>query len=91
MTCQHGLIGVEPDLRLRVLRRTREERHLAAAVIADEMLDHRLHAGAVVEHQAGHAGQLDADAAQSRRPEPLDEPRHAARARNRSTAATRRR
>ena len=76
---QHGLIGVEPDLRLRVLGRAREERQLATAVVADEMLDHRLHAGAIVEHQAGHARQLDADAAQRRRPEPLDEPRHAAR------------
>ena len=65
---QHGLIGLEANLRLRVLRRPREERDLAAAVIADEVLDHRLHAGPIVEHQARDAGQLDADAAHRRRP-----------------------
>ena len=88
---QHRLIGVEPDLRLRVLRGPRQKRDLAAAVIADEVLDHRLHAGPVVEHQARHAGQLDADAAHRGAGEPLDQPRDAARARSRSTAATRRR
>ena len=77
---QHRLVGVEPDLRLRVLRRSREKRDLAAAVIADEVLDHRLHAGPIVEHQARNAGQLDADAAHRGAGEPLDQPRDAARA-----------
>ncbi len=80
MACQHRLIGVETNARLRVLRGPREKRNLAAAVIADEVLDHRLHAGPVVEHQAGNAGQLDADAAHRGVSESLDQSRHAARA-----------
>ena len=70
---EHRLVGVEPALRLGVLRRPRQKRDLAAAVIADEVLDHGLHAGPVVEHQARHARQIDADAAHRRAGEPLDQ------------------
>ena len=79
MACQHRLIGLETNLGFRVLRGSLEKRDLATAVIADEVLDHRLHAGPIVEHQARNAGQLDADAAHPGVRESLDEPRDAAR------------
>ena len=78
MACQHRLIGLETNLGFRVLRGSLEKRDLATAVIADEVLDHRLHAGPIVEHQARNAGQLDADAADPGVRESLDQSRHAA-------------
>ena len=74
MTVQHRLIGLEPRVGLRVLRGPGQKGDLAAAVIADEVLDHRLHPGPVVEHQAGNARQLDADAAHRRVSESLGQP-----------------
>ena len=49
-------------------------------MIADQVLDDGLHAGPIVEDQARNARQLDADAAHRGVREPLDQPRHPARA-----------
>src|SRR6185295_13336180 len=87
---QHRLVRIEADLRLGVPRRSRQERDPASSVIANEVLDHRLHAGPIVENQAWNSRQLDADAADLRLRESFDEPRDAGRART-STAGSRRR
>jgi len=72
---EHGPIGVEAGLRLGVVGRAGQEHGPADAVLMHQVLDGRLHPRPVVEHQAGHPWQLQADAAHAGGAKALDQTR----------------
>ncbi len=74
---EHLPVHSQSLLRLRVCGGSPEEREPAPPVSQDQMLDHRLHARAVVDQHARDPGQRHADARHGQRPvaaEPLGEP-----------------
>jgi len=76
MALERVVVGAQPTLRFGVLERAADEQQTPAAVLLDQVVDHGFHAALVVDEDARHPLDRDADAARRQAAVALEESPH---------------